>query len=64
LLLEQNPKIEIAPPPTNAPIRLPPNKNEIDDLNFHLKKKIIAKNRTADVLSSTTDSSFQDGVYI
>jgi hypothetical protein len=71
LLLEQNPKIEIAPPPTNAPIRLPNNKQEVDDLSFQLKKKSIllnSKNRSGDgggndaYSSSTTEgTAFVDG---
>jgi MFS_1 like family len=73
LLLEQNPKIEIVPPPTNIPFLLPNNKQEVDDLNFQLKKKNIAltsKNRsssggggTTDIYSSSTTEStaFVDG---
>lgn len=39
LLLEQNPKIEIVAPPTNAPILASDDNGEIDDLNFHLSKR-------------------------
>lgn len=55
LLLEQNPKIEIAPPPTNAPIIIPPadENYEHSDLNFHVKKKKKAENFTTKIPQTT-----------
>lgn len=63
LLLEQNPKIEVAPPPTNAP---PPkrtgNGHDIDDLNFQISKK-KANSKPGDVLRSTTvEPTYLDGI--
>lgn len=59
LLLEQNPKIEIMPPPTNAPVRPTPDNGDVDDLNFHLTKRkhalLAAKNGNG--FSSSTSSS-------
>lgn len=54
LLLEQNPKIEIISPPTNAPIRPTVDNGEIDNLNFHLTKKKQKGKSPGDVLSSTS----------
>lgn len=58
LLLEQNPKIEIISPPTNAPIRPTVDNGDIDNLNFHLTKMKHKdqqkKIKTSDVLSSTS----------
>uniref|UniRef100_A0A1L8DEQ6 Putative transporter n=1 Tax=Nyssomyia neivai TaxID=330878 RepID=A0A1L8DEQ6_9DIPT len=38
ILLEQNPRIEIIPRPTNSPVRVDDG-DSVDDLNFHLTKK-------------------------
>lgn len=58
LLLEQNPKIEIVAPPTNAPKR-PSDNGEIDDLNFHLskRKKEFSTRNPSDVVYSSTSPS-------
>lgn len=56
--MEQNPKIEIIPPPTNAPIRPTIDTNgEIDNLNFHLTKKKQKTKLSSDLLSSSTSTT-------
>lgn len=57
LLLEQNPKIEVVPPPTFAPILPPSDVGEKDDLELFINKKINRKNKTSDVLSSVSSST-------
>ncbi|XP_035775658.1 uncharacterized protein LOC118457866 isoform X1 [Anopheles albimanus] len=66
LLLEQNPKIEIAPPPTDLPLVVTQNSADTndpkDDLDLFVRKgPNKSKNKTQDVLStggtSTTSSS-------
>ncbi|XP_021700566.1 uncharacterized protein LOC5566438 isoform X2 [Aedes aegypti] len=57
LLLEQNPKIEVVPPPTFAPILPPSDVGEQDDLELFINKKINRKNKTFDVLSSVSSST-------
>lgn len=56
LLLEQNPKIETIVPPTKPTLRLQPDTEEMDNLNFHLskRKKLAGKNHSQDAYSSTT----------
>jgi hypothetical protein len=59
LLLEQNPKIEIIPPPTKTPAVRINNMDDLDDLNFKVSKKKTA-NQTKDkndVLSGGVDST-------
>lgn len=58
ILLEQNPKIEIVAPPTNAPIRPTVDNGESDDLNIHLskRKKQFSTRNPNDVYSSTSPS--------
>lgn len=63
LLLEQNPKIEIVPPPTNAPIFQPEvNPNDPESLRFKVSNKL--HNKTHDpstvvqILSTTPDSLY------
>ncbi len=61
LLLEQNPKIEIIVPPTNAPVL---SNGDIDDLNFHVQKKLKqnhTKFKSSEVLSSTKEPYFDEG---
>uniref|UniRef100_A0A182PUW1 Major facilitator superfamily associated domain-containing protein n=1 Tax=Anopheles epiroticus TaxID=199890 RepID=A0A182PUW1_9DIPT len=62
LLLEQNPKIELAPPPTDLPLVVTPIGDEPndpkDDLDLSVRNKGKAnKNKTADVLSTSSSSS-------
>ncbi|XP_053672952.1 uncharacterized protein LOC128723258 [Anopheles nili] len=63
LLQEQNPKIELAPPPTDLPLAVTPNSDEPndtkDDLDLFVRNKGPGKhkNKTADVLSTTSGSS-------
>ncbi|XP_050076887.1 uncharacterized protein LOC126564028 isoform X1 [Anopheles maculipalpis] len=62
LLQEQNPKIELAPPPTDlplvvTPIGVEPNDPK-DDLDLYVQNKGKGnKNKTADVLSTSSSSS-------
>ncbi|XP_053695421.1 uncharacterized protein LOC128742947 [Sabethes cyaneus] len=64
LLLEQNPKIEVVPPPTFAPILPPVDVGDKDDLALVINKKISRKNKTADVLSSSTISPSTTEPYL
>uniref|UniRef100_A0A8D8GT47 Major facilitator superfamily domain-containing protein 6-A n=1 Tax=Culex pipiens TaxID=7175 RepID=A0A8D8GT47_CULPI len=58
LLHEQNPKIEVVPPPTFAPILPPSDVGEKDDLQLLINKPINRKNRTGgDVLNSYSSST-------
>uniref|UniRef100_A0A182QCI2 Major facilitator superfamily associated domain-containing protein n=1 Tax=Anopheles farauti TaxID=69004 RepID=A0A182QCI2_9DIPT len=61
LLQEQNPKIELAPPPTDLPLVVTPNGDEPndpkDDLDLFVRNKGKNKNKTADVLSTTSSIS-------
>uniref|UniRef100_U5EED9 Putative transporter n=1 Tax=Corethrella appendiculata TaxID=1370023 RepID=U5EED9_9DIPT len=61
ILNEQNPKIEIVPPPTRAPtikkLATPSDNGDKDDLNFQIKTKNKFKNRTNDVLSSSSSTT-------
>ncbi|XP_058447079.1 uncharacterized protein LOC131427687 isoform X1 [Malaya genurostris] len=56
LLFEQNPKIEIVPPPTFSPILAPVDVGEKDDLELIVKKKTNLKNISLEVVSSSTYS--------
>lgn len=40
LLFEQNPKIEIVPPPTNSPQIFDPDVTGPDDMSLHISKRI------------------------
>ncbi|XP_055687030.1 uncharacterized protein LOC129792220 [Lutzomyia longipalpis] len=71
ILLEQNPRIEILPRPTNSPVRVDDG-DPVDDLNFHLSKKKsngVSTQRSSTVLSTeevttplyTTISSSTEG---
>uniref|UniRef100_A0A182TS11 Major facilitator superfamily associated domain-containing protein n=1 Tax=Anopheles melas TaxID=34690 RepID=A0A182TS11_9DIPT len=62
LLQEQNPKIELAPPPTDLPLVVTPIGDEPndpkDDLDLYVRNKGKGnKNKTADVLSTSSSSS-------
>lgn len=57
ILLEQNPKIEIIAPPTKAPARLAQDNGEIDDLNFHLSKRIHKDAHKKGISTSTTSTT-------
>lgn len=57
LLHEQNPKIEVVPPPTFAPILPPSDVGEKDDLPLLINKPANRKNRTGDVLNSYSSST-------
>ncbi|XP_049284993.1 uncharacterized protein LOC125764620 isoform X1 [Anopheles funestus] len=62
LLQEQNPKIELAPPPTDLPLVVTPIGDEPndpkDDLDLYVWNKGKGnKNKTADVLSTSSSSS-------
>uniref|UniRef100_A0A182K8S1 Major facilitator superfamily associated domain-containing protein n=1 Tax=Anopheles christyi TaxID=43041 RepID=A0A182K8S1_9DIPT len=62
LLQEQNPKIELAPPPTDLPLVVTPLGDEAndpkDDLGLYVRNKGKGnKNNTADVLSTSSSSS-------
>ncbi|XP_052894312.1 uncharacterized protein LOC128301736 [Anopheles moucheti] len=62
LLQEQNPKIELAPPPTDLPLVVTPIGDEPndpkDDLGLYVQNKGKGnKNKTADVLSTSSSSS-------
>uniref|UniRef100_A0A1B0GPW8 Major facilitator superfamily associated domain-containing protein n=1 Tax=Phlebotomus papatasi TaxID=29031 RepID=A0A1B0GPW8_PHLPP len=56
VLLEQNPRIEILPRPTNSPLRVDDG-DPVDDLNFHLSKK---KANGASTQKSSTVLSTED----
>ncbi|XP_061510336.1 uncharacterized protein LOC1279477 isoform X1 [Anopheles gambiae] len=69
LLQEQNPKIELAPPPTDLPLVVTPIGDEPndpkDDLDLYVRNKGKGnKNKTADVLSSTSSSSSTTELYM
>ncbi|XP_058056912.1 uncharacterized protein LOC131208268 isoform X2 [Anopheles bellator] len=62
LLLEQNPKIEIAPPPTDLPLVVTPNSVDAndpkDDLDLFVRKgPRKGANKTNDVLSSSSSTT-------
>uniref|UniRef100_A0A182S683 Major facilitator superfamily associated domain-containing protein n=1 Tax=Anopheles maculatus TaxID=74869 RepID=A0A182S683_9DIPT len=62
LLQEQNPKIELAPPPTDLPLVVTPlgvePNDPKDDLDLYVQNKGKGnKNKTADVLSTSSSSS-------
>ena len=64
ILFEQNPKIEIIKPPTDAPKVVTEDNGEIDDLNFHLskrKKKEGQNGKNPDTYSSTATSDYTYG---
>ncbi|XP_055593474.1 uncharacterized protein LOC129744793 isoform X2 [Uranotaenia lowii] len=58
LLLEQDPKIEIVPPPTFAPI-LPPAVGDVagDEMELYINKKINRKNKTSLDISLSSSST-------
>lgn len=69
MLQEQNPKIELAPPPTDLPLVVTPIGDEPndpkDDLDLYVRNKGKGnKNKTADVLSSTSSSSSTTELYM
>ncbi|XP_058819554.1 uncharacterized protein LOC131682227 isoform X2 [Topomyia yanbarensis] len=64
LLLEQNPKIEIVPPPTFSPILAPVDVGDKDDLELIVNKKITKKNRTLEAVSSSTYSPSTTEAYL
>lgn len=64
LLLEQNPKIETIAPPTKAPIGLPPDNGDVDDLNFHLNSKRKLKDGKGQYYASTIPPSLVSSTEI
>ncbi|XP_055856007.1 uncharacterized protein LOC129919182 isoform X1 [Episyrphus balteatus] len=64
LLLEQNPKIEIVPPPTNAPIFQPEvNPNDPESLRFHVSNKVHNKSHDPPNIQQIL-STTQQTVYL